>query len=106
MGAGIGHDGVVRGLIADVGGVLVHSRLLTTAERWADQLGKTVADILAAIYSGNDDAVLVGRVSEDEWWDLVRNRLGVDTAPLRAELETGEIWDGELMAVLRDVKPR
>ena len=62
------------------------------------------AELLAAIYGGNDDAVLVGRVSEDDWWEVVRDRLGIDTSRLRAELESGQTWDHELIAVLRDLK--
>src|SRR5687768_15271417 len=94
----------VRGVVIDIGGVLVHDRLLDTVSRWAGQLAISPAEMLAAIYGGNDDAVLVGRVREDEWWEVVRSRLGTDTSALRADLESGQTWEEELVAVLRDVK--
>ena len=94
----------VRGMIIDIGGVLVHDRLLDTATRWAGQLALSPAEMLAALYGGNDDAVLVGRVSEDEWWEVVRSRLGTDTSALRAELESVQTWHEDLVAVLREVK--
>jgi hypothetical protein len=84
--------------------VLVHDRLLETVGRWARQLAMSQAELLAAIHGGNDDAVLVGRVIEDDWWDVVRDRLGIDTSRRRAELESGQTWDHELIAVLRDLK--
>jgi putative hydrolase of the HAD superfamily len=64
-------------LIIDIGGVLAHDHLLQTVERWADQLVLTREELLAAIYGGNDDAVLIGRVTEDEWWEVVQQRLEV-----------------------------
>ncbi|MDQ4105430.1 MAG: HAD-IA family hydrolase [Actinomycetota bacterium] len=60
--------------------------------------------MLGAIYGGSDDAVLVGRVCEDEWWEVVRSRLGIDTSLLRSELESGLTWQHDLIAVLREVK--
>ena len=54
----------MRGVIIDIGGVLAQDRLLDTANRWARRLGLTPAEIVAAIYAGNDEAVLVGRISE------------------------------------------
>ena len=94
----------VRGLVIDIGGVLAHDRLLDTASRWAGQLAISPAEMLAAVYGGNDDAVLVGLVSEDEWWEVVRSRLGTDTSTLRTDLESGQTWHEELVAMLRGVK--
>lgn len=94
----------VRGLIIDIGGVLVQDHVLETMERWADQLVLTREELLAAIYGGNDDAVLIGRVTEDEWWEVVHKRLGMDTSDLRGELESGQTWSDELVAVLRSAK--
>ncbi|MCA1572927.1 MAG: hypothetical protein LC798_22095 [Chloroflexi bacterium] len=94
----------MRGVIIDIGGVLVHDRLLETAGRWAQQLRISPGEMLAAIYGGNENGVLVGRVSEDEWWEIVRNRLAIDTSSLRAELESGQTWNYDLIALLREVK--
>lgn len=94
----------VRGVVIDIGGVLAHDRLLDTASRWAGRLALSPEEMLAALYGGNDDTVLVGRVSEDDWWEVVRGRLGTDTSALRAELESGQTWHEELVAVLRAVK--
>lgn len=94
----------MRGIIIDIGGVLAHDRLLEASARWARGLAISPAEMLAAVYGGNDDAVLVGRVSEDEWWEVVRRRLGTDTAALRVELESGQRWDPKLIALLRELK--
>src|SRR5438046_2168145 len=95
----------MRGLIIDIGGVLVHDKLLETVARWADDMGMTTTDMLGAIYGGSDDGVLIGRVREDEWWDVVRGRLSFDPSPVRRELESGQTWNDEMVAVLREVKP-
>lgn len=93
----------VRGLILDIGGVLVEDRLLETIDRWSRRLTRTPAEMLAAIYGGNDEAVLVGRVTEDDWWQVVGDRLQVDTSELRVELESGQLWNKTLVEVLREV---
>jgi putative hydrolase of the HAD superfamily len=94
----------MRGVVIDIGGVLVHDRLLDTVSRWAGELALSPAEMLTAVYGGNDDTVLIGRVSEDEWWEVVRSRLGTDISGVRAELESGQTWHEELVAVLREVK--
>ena len=96
---------MVRGLIIDIGGVLVHDRLLETIDRWAVEHEMTPGEVLTSVYGGNEDAVLVGRVTEDDWWDVVRERLRIDISALRGELESGQTWNDELIAVLRDAKP-
>jgi putative hydrolase of the HAD superfamily len=62
--------------------------------------------LLRALFSGNDDTVLVGRVSEEEWWEVVRQRLETSTAEiheLRSDLQRRGHVDGELLQFVRDV---
>jgi hypothetical protein len=34
------------------------------------------------VFGGSDDTVLAGRMSEDDWWQQVRRRLGHSAAAL------------------------
>ena len=74
----------VRGVVIDIGVCSRTIVYLTVASRWASQLGLSREEMLAAVYGGNDDRVLVGRVSEDEWWGVVQGRLGTHTSALGA----------------------
>jgi putative hydrolase of the HAD superfamily len=96
----------MRGLIVDIGGVLVTGGLLDVAQRWAVQLGIAQSQVLDAVYGGNDDTVLIGRVTEDEWWSVVQGRLGVDCAALRDDLESNQVWDMPLVDAVRATKHR
>jgi putative hydrolase of the HAD superfamily len=99
---------VTRGLIIDIGGVLARGGPRDAYAEWAVRLGLTRTELINAIYGDNDDTVLIGRVTEDEWWDgVVRGRLGVDgatQAALRAALAAGQVWDDRLVALLRSAK--
>lgn len=98
-----------RGVLMDVGGVLVREYLPAVAATWGRRLGLTPTAFLAALYEGDDSGVLVGRVSEDAWWDTVRVRLrtGPDViAELRRDLASMESWDEELVACLRGLRQR
>ncbi|MFF1710217.1 HAD family hydrolase [Streptomyces sp. NPDC058268] len=98
-----------RGVLIDVGGVLVREYLPAVAAAWGRRLGIRDAAFTAALYEGNDSGVLIGRVSEDAWWDTVRERLrtGPDAiAELRRDLADAEHWDAELVACLRGLRLR
>lgn len=98
-----------RGVLMDVGGVLVREYLPAVAATWGRRLGLTPTAFLAALYEGDDSGVLVGRVSEDAWWGTVRVRLrtGPDViAELRRDLASMESWDEELVACLRGLRQR
>ncbi|GAA3112344.1 HAD family phosphatase [Streptomyces rectiviolaceus] len=98
-----------RGVLIDVGGVLVREYLPAVATDWGRRLGIPPAAFMAALYEGNDSGVLVGRVSEDVWWDTVRERLrtGPDViAELRRDLAARETWEEALVACLRGLRMR
>ena len=64
-------------------------------------------ELLSAIYGGNDETVLIGAVSEDEWWEVVQERLRLPKATvtqLRLELLETYDWDDELVAFLRSLR--
>ena len=57
-----------------------------------------------ALFGGNDDQVLIGRVDEDTWWQIVAKRLGVGPAAvdeIRRDLAAREVWDDRLVQSLR-----
>lgn len=96
-----------RGVLIDVGGVLVREYLPAVADAWGRRLGITAAAFMAALYEGNDSGVLVGRVSEDAWWETVRGRLRTRPdviAELRRDLACREGWDAELVGCLRGLR--
>ncbi|MGW6273680.1 HAD family hydrolase [Streptomyces sp. NPDC055060] len=99
----------VRGVLIDVGGVLVREYLPAVAAAWGRRLDIPAAAFMTALYEGDDSGVLIGRVSENAWWETVRGRLGV--APgviteLRRDLVAKETWDEDLVACLRDLRKR
>ncbi|GGS12919.1 hypothetical protein GCM10010252_60590 [Streptomyces aureoverticillatus] len=96
-----------RALLVDVGGVLVREYLPAAARDWGARLGLTPGEFLAALYDGDDDGVLIGRVSEEAWWATVGDRLGAGPeviAALRRDLDARETWDGELVGRLRGLR--
>ncbi|WP_280704253.1 MULTISPECIES: HAD-IA family hydrolase [Kitasatospora] len=95
-------------VLIDIGGVLSPDHLPAVADDWAARLGCTPADVMAALFGGNDDQILIGRVSEDAWWGVVRERLRLDVAQgatLRADVTLSQTWDPALVAALRALRP-
>jgi putative hydrolase of the HAD superfamily len=95
-------------VLIDVGGVLLtdESAAFTT---WSDRLGIAPPSLLAALFGGCDDQVLVGAVSEPDWWDVVAGRLGIGPGPLaemRRDLARAGRWDDDLLACLRRIRGR
>ncbi|MFE0105568.1 hypothetical protein [Streptomyces sp. NPDC059009] len=94
-------------LLIDVGGVLVREYLPGAADHWGARLGLSQRAFLRAMFEGNDDGVLVGRVGEDAWWRVIQERLGVGAGPIaeiRDDLAARETWDPELVARLRALR--
>lgn len=97
-----------RGVLVDLGGVLVQGLWPNAAPDWCERLGINQSTFLAAVFGGNDDQVLIGRVSEDAWWDTIRDRLHIDedqARHLRADVEADETWDLALVDCLQRAKP-
>ncbi|GAA1926989.1 hypothetical protein GCM10009837_60480 [Streptomyces durmitorensis] len=98
-----------RGVLIDVGGVLVRDYLPAASAAWGRRLGLSAAAFMAALYEGDESGVLIGRVSADAWWETVRERLrtGPDViAELRRDLASRETWDEALVAGLRGLRAR
>jgi len=96
-------------LLIDVGGVLLPDYLTAAAAAWGDRLGIGPDAFLAALFAGNDDQILIGRVDEAAWWRLVADRLRVDderAAAIRADLDGRQGWDAALLAGLRRLRGR
>ena len=98
-----------KGILIDLGGVLVRDHLPALAGAWGRRLGMTPTAFLGAVFGGSDDQVLVGRVSEPDWWDVVAGRLGVEpglVSELQRDLAGREVWDEELVAFVRGLRGR
>jgi putative hydrolase of the HAD superfamily len=96
-----------RAVLVDVGGVLCSDGLPAVAAAWSARLGVTERSLLAAIFGGSDETVLVGRVSEPAWWRVVGARLDIGPAQLarlREDIAAAGTWDEQLLAVLRDLR--
>jgi putative hydrolase of the HAD superfamily len=51
---------------------------------------------LGALFGGNDDQVLIGRTTEQAWWNVVRDRHGVGPGlinAIRPDLASRQTWD-------------
>lgn len=96
-----------RAVLVDVGGVLLTHALPRTVAVWAPRLACPPESLLAAVFGCGDDLVLVGRMSEAHWWDVVARRLGVDAATaadLRRDMESAGDWDDGLLRCLRKIR--
>jgi putative hydrolase of the HAD superfamily len=96
-----------KAILIDIGGVLIPGYLPAAAADWSARLGISPRSFLDALFGGNDDQVLVGRVSEASWWGVVGKRLqaGPDViTELRCDLASRESWDGALVACLRRLR--
>ena len=68
----------VRSVLVDLGGVLETGCWPGLAQAWAPRLGITTQQMLAAVFGGSDQTVLVSRMSEDDRWQQpVLPRLGI-----------------------------
>jgi putative hydrolase of the HAD superfamily len=96
-------------VLIDLGGVLIADHWADTASSWAERLGTSPAAFLAAVFGGNEETVLVGRSTEDEWWGTVRRRLDVSPSvlvALRADVDARERWDEDVVRCLRCARGR
>ena len=96
-------------LLIDLGGVLVADKLPAAAAKWAARLHISERDFVTAVYEGNDEQILIGRMSNAEWWALVGERLGLDeagVAEVRADLAAHPEWDEELLAAVTGLRGR
>jgi putative hydrolase of the HAD superfamily len=96
-------------VLIDLGGVLETGCWPGVAQVWAPRLGITPGQLLAAVFGGSDDTVLTGQVSEHDWWQEVRRRLGISPAVLsgvRADIAARWCRDERLLACLARVRGR
>ncbi|MFE9750136.1 HAD-IA family hydrolase [Saccharothrix saharensis] len=94
-------------ILIDIGGVLVPDHLREAAVEWGTRLGIPPQGFLNALFGGNDDHVLIGRTSEESWWDVVRTRLGLAPdliSDIRGDLASRENWDSALLECLRRLR--
>lgn len=98
-----------KAILIDLGGVLIPDYLPAAAAEWSTRLRASEQSFLDALFGGNDDQVLIGRVSESSWWRIVADRLQASPdllAELQRDLASREVWDGALVALLRRLRGR
>ncbi|QHC23083.1 HAD-IA family hydrolase [Streptomyces sp. GS7] len=94
-------------ILIDIGGVLSPDHLPAAAARWSGRLGISQQDFLGALFGGNDEWILIGRTSQEDWWRTIRGRLRISgelLSEIRRDLAAGQRWDAELVAGLRDLR--
>lgn len=94
-------------ILIDIGGVLVPDHLTAAAVEWGTRLGIPPQGFLNALFGENDDHVLIGRTSEESWWNIVRDRLGLGPGlihDIRGDLASRETWDSALLERLRRLR--
>lgn len=99
----------MKALLVDFGGVLVVDLWPKAAADWGPRLGVEPKDVLAAIFGGNEEGVLVGKTDLAEWWEVVGRRLGIGRVVLDeliADLVRREVWDEELVGYLARARDR
>ena len=96
-------------LLIDIGGVLARDHLTAAAAAWGNRLGVAPHAFLAALFAGNDDQILIGRVNEEAWWRTIADRLHVSeklAAGIRADLAERQTWNTALLTGLRRIHAR
>jgi len=100
---------VSKAILIDLGGVLIKDYLPAAAAAWGIRLGITPQVFMEALFGGSDGQVVIGRVSEQQWWDIVAVRLGASpdlVAELRQDLADREVWDEALAGLVRGLRDR
>lgn len=98
---------VGRAILIDIGGVLVPDYLTAAATEWSIRLGMSQQAFLTAVFGGNDDQVLIGRMSEASWWSIVQDRLRIGPdliSEIQGDLASRETWDDALVSCLRRLR--
>jgi putative hydrolase of the HAD superfamily len=93
----------VRAVLVDLGGVLVCDLWPGAALDWGPRLSIEPSAFLSALFSGHEEAVLIGNADEPECWQLVARRLDIDRPTLDElgeDLARREVWDRGLDAVV------
>jgi putative hydrolase of the HAD superfamily len=96
-------------ILIDIGGVLAPDLWAGAAVAWGSRLGITPQAFMDAVFAGNDEQILIGRTTDDQWWTVIADRLGIDretTAEIRLDLGRRETWDQPLLTCLRDIHDR
>lgn len=71
------------------------------------RLGIPPQGFLNALFGENDDHVLIGRTSEESWWNIVRDRLGLGPGlihDIRGDRASRETWDSAFLERLRRLR--
>lgn len=100
---------MIRAFLFDLGGVVVRNGWAGPIAEWEPRLGLKPGGLIDAIFRGNDDQAGIGRVTEEQWWDVVRRRLGLDAVGLqrlREDFYADESADPLVVELIGALRPR
>lgn len=100
----------IRAVIFDYGGVLVRTEDDGLRRAWEQRLGLEAGELDRIVFD-SDTARLagIGRLDEAEHWRWVARRLNLspeEAAAFEVDFFAGDRADAELVALLRDLRPR
>ena len=100
----------IRAVLFDIGGVLFRIVDPTPHRRWAERLGLSVAQFTETVYGSPVSLrATVGQATAEAIWEDVGRRFSLspaDVAALRADFLSGGVWDEELLAFIRSLRPQ
>ena len=101
----------IRALIFDFGGVLVRTASRDSRDRLAASMGLTGAELEAVVFESEEGHLAeLGRISSEERWRRVCDKLGVDSPEERQafpqQFFAGEVLDPELVDNIRRLHER
>jgi putative hydrolase of the HAD superfamily len=94
-------------ILIDIGGVLGQDHLPTAAAEWSTRLDISPQTFLNALFAGNDEQVLIGRIDEATWWNIVQQRLQISTdliIEIQRDLAARQTWDSSIVNRLRSLR--
>ncbi len=101
---------MIRAVYVDMGGVVLRSQTEASRRKWERRLGLTNGWLATVVFDNPVSALAtIGQATTDDLWAEVGRQLALDEEPLaelRAEFFAGDVFDVELLAFIRALRPR
>ncbi len=101
----------IKAVIFDLGGVLVRTEFPEVRQRLEERLGFAPGTLGQTVWGGEDwELAQIGRISYEEYWRRVGAALGFSSNEeiknFRREYFSGDRVDGELVSLIKQLRPR